>query len=535
MKNLEDLIKRHFPFDTFNPGQYEAIDRTVRALTSGKKHIILEAPTGIGKSAIATTVHRVLRELDTTHRTTIITATKGLQDQYQNDDPNIQSLMGRSNYNCPFGVGPYNSAKCKQTQGSGQCTKATICPYFKTRERWRNQADLRLTNAAFHITAPASLIGEDETRADLLVIDECHVIDEQLVDHATLVIDVADLSHVETVAGKAFSGLFASFINVFMDYESGSVIVPDSTMKEAAEKLVSSIEAKIEELTKKMETAGVGKESISTAIDEMSQYDADLHNFCTSDGEWIINEFSYATKLVLKPVYAHQVVQRGLYEKVDKFIHMSATICGHTEYMRNLGINPAEAECILVANPIDKSQRIVHCLNAIKVSQDFDRERLANIVDKVVARHKDTNGIIHTVSFALANDIVNRSSYKKRMLVSNNREEILDHLKKTPGNIVVSPSVEEGYDFKGDLARWQIIAKVPFEYLGDSWIKLNANRSSKWYARKAIVRIVQATGRAVRGVNDYATTYILDSNFERLLKQNRELFPTWYLESLEMR
>jgi len=534
MPNIEQLIRENFPFPEFNPGQYEAIDRTIRALLAKKKHVILEAPTGIGKSAIATTVHRVLRKMSLSHRTTIITATKGLQDQYQNDDTSIQSLMGRSNYNCPHNVGPYNSSKCKQLQSAGGCTKASTCPYFKTRERWRNEADLRLTNAAFHITAPVTLIGEDDNRANLLVIDECHVIDEQLVDHATLTIDMADLTHVESVCGKAFGGLFTTFINAFMEHNTGQSLIPDKDMQEIASKLANAIEAKLTELDTKLKEGGARKDSIATAIDELEQYSESLLSFANSSGEWIVNEFGYATKVVLQPVYAYQVVNRGLYEKADQFIHMSATICGHSEYMRNLGIKPAEAECIMVANPIDKSQRVVHGLNVIKVSGDYDRHRLASFVDKIIKRHPDECGIIHTVSFALAKDIVANSEYSSRMLVSNNREEILNHLKRK-GNVIVSPSVEEGYDFKGDLARWQIIAKVPFEYLGSPWIALNASRSSKWYARKAIVRIVQASGRAVRGLTDHATTYILDSNFQRLLGNNRELFPTWYLDSLEMR
>lgn len=59
--NYEKLIDEHFPFEKFNPGQKEAIDFAVTNLVAGKKHILMELPTGIGKSAIATTVHRVMR------------------------------------------------------------------------------------------------------------------------------------------------------------------------------------------------------------------------------------------------------------------------------------------------------------------------------------------------------------------------------------------------------------------------------------------------------------------------------------------
>ena len=91
------------------------------------------------------------------------------------------------------------------------------------------------------------------------------------------------------------------------------------------------------------------------------------------------------------------------------------------------------------------------------------------------------------------------------------------------------------YDFKNDMCRFQIIAKVPFHYIGDKWVALNMGRDPEWYARKAIVRLVQASGRAVRGVNDYASTYIIDANFERLFKYNKHLFPKWYLDSVSIK
>lgn len=65
--------------------------------------------------------------------------------------------------------------------------------------------------------------------------------------------------------------------------------------------------------------------------------------------------------------------------------------------------------------------------------------------------------------------------------------------------------------------------------------ELNADRDPKWYARKAVVRLVQAAGRAVRGMDDYATTYVIDSNFSRLYLENRELFPAWFQDAVKMR
>lgn len=532
----DNLIDKHFPFDQYNPGQKEAIEFAINNLLAGKKHILMELPTGIGKSAIATTVHRVMHELkkgSEVWKTSIVTATKGLQEQYLRDDKEIVSLKGRQNYPCSKNAGYYGSPKCKQTCNSGGCVPAASCDYFKAREVWRLHADLRLTNTSFQIKAPVELIGDEKSRASLTIIDECHEIDEQLVKHAALTIDISEMSSIEKVAGKNFIGKFAGFINDFSEYDEGFYFVPTGDIQKSAKELIDSINGKAGELEQKAKESSHGHGSIVAVVDDLKGWATALHSFAFSGGEWIIEEYAYAQKLVLTPVYANQVVWEGLYSKCDQFIHMSATICGFEEYMKTMGIDKKEAAVIDAANPIPAEQRPIYAMNAIKVSGQFDREKLASFVDKIIDRHGDDNGVIHTVSFQLAKDIRENSKHKKRMVISNDREEILSLLKKK-GAILLSPSVEAGYDFKGDMARWQVLAKVPFEYLGSSYIKLNADRDSKWYARKAVVRMVQASGRAVRGVDDYATTYILDSNFSRLYADNQELFPSWYKEAVKI-
>ena len=47
MTNIEELFKKHFPYEKPNPGQKEAILRTVEAFQTGKKHVVLGAPTGL--------------------------------------------------------------------------------------------------------------------------------------------------------------------------------------------------------------------------------------------------------------------------------------------------------------------------------------------------------------------------------------------------------------------------------------------------------------------------------------------------------
>ena len=534
MTNIETLFKKHFPYSTPNPGQKEAIIKAVEAFQNGKRHVILGAPTGIGKSSIAVTIHRILRDINNlAFRTTITTATKNLQDQYTDEFDEMIDLRGKTNYHCPKNIGPYNSAKCRQAIASHECFPSTACPYVKQRKKWTDQAVIRITNTSFQIEAGAMLVMTPETRADMIVIDECHNIDEHLVSHSTVKLDVESLQSLKKVVGiNALSGVI-DFINEFIDVSVGEVIVAGDEYSERAIKIADSFESLMEYLQIKLKTASGGKDAIAGAIEEMQQIADKLRQFAKTNGEWILTEYKYAHMIELRPVYAHQVAEFGLFRKSDRFLHMSATICGHDAYIKSLGIERDDCEFIDLANPIPLPNRLVRPLSAVKVSGDFDRVRVAELVDKIIQRHDGQNGIIHTVSFALANDIIKHSKNKRRMIVSNNRDEIVKTLSNhNSGAIILSPSIEQGYDFPGDMSRFQIIAKVPFLTIGDPFVKLNMSRHPEWYARKAILRLVQASGRSVRGVNDFASTYIIDSNFDMLMRRNKELFPEWFLDSL---
>ena len=91
----------------------------------------------------------------------------------------------------------------------------------------------------------------------------------------------------------------------------------------------------------------------------------------------------------------------------------------------------------------------------------------------------------------------------------------------------------EGVDLKDDLSRFQIIVKVPSPYLGDPLIRKRMNKWEKWYPLQTAKTIVQAAGRSIRSESDSATTYILDSDWDRFYNRNRYLFPQTFKKSLK--
>ncbi|PCR16416.1 hypothetical protein CQA65_30215, partial [Klebsiella pneumoniae] len=58
----------------------------------------------------------------------------------------------------------------------------------------------------------------------------------------------------------------------------------------------------------------------------------------------------------------------------------------------------------------------------------------------------------------------------------------------------------------GDYSLFQILIKVPYDYLGDPLVAHINSVDPSAYFRNAILRIIQMCGRSVRGVNDWAAT-----------------------------
>lgn len=92
-----DSIDDYFVKDEYREGQKEAIEFALRSFNDGKKVVILECPTGSGKSAIGMTI------ADMVSRSYYLTVTKILQDQLINDfGDEIVELRGRGSYPCTY-------------------------------------------------------------------------------------------------------------------------------------------------------------------------------------------------------------------------------------------------------------------------------------------------------------------------------------------------------------------------------------------------------------------------------------------------
>ena len=548
---IKSLATEFFPYDTANPGQMECIVEAIDALVNKKfKHVIIEAPTGVGKSLIGTTIHNVLRHLVLEHnpygqfRTSITTPTKGLQDQYAAEKAvAIDILKGKKNYRCH--ISPdlyYNAIQCRMACRDGHCGK-NRCPYVQARRQWTDVSSLRCTNAAMMVEMCTTICMKPENRADMLILDECHKMPSTLLEHTIMEYNIKAVEGLLTIPeGVPIVETIKDIIIRTENYELGKLYSLSGEMHAIFDELHGKVEALLETLEELVEDERLTEAQVMKLSDIIDT----LHNlsdYCGIMGQTNASTFIVQEKdkgmIQFKPVIASDVSQFGLFRKGDYHVHMSATICGIDSYARSLGIREGEYHKIQIGNPIPIENRKVNYMPIMKMTAnmgDYEMKKLAEYVDEIIAFHPGQSGIIHTVSYDRALALQKFSKYRNMIHVPRTRKALMDIMEhafrtKTPC-VIASPAMEEGYDFKGDYSRFQILIKVPYDYLGDPLVAHVNSVDPSAYFRMAVLRIVQMCGRSVRGVNDWAATYILDSSFESLMMRNPEFFPAWFTDAV---
>jgi Rad3-related DNA helicase len=165
---------------------------------------------------------------------------------------------------------------------------------------------------------------------------------------------------------------------------------------------------------------------------------------------------------------------------------------------------------------------------------DESLPRVVSTVHKIMDKWKTKKGLIHCNSYKVGQaiyDAMSRTEHSPRLIFPKTADErekaFSEHAHSLVPTVMISPSMTEGYDFAGELAEWQVIAKVPFPNLGDKHTWARKTADDNWYK--------MACGRIVRSERDQGVTYILDSDMNRLLDEHADFFPRWWMAAVKRR
>ncbi len=500
-------------FTSFRPGQLEI---ATKIAVSKKYAYLLDAPTGVGKSLIAAAVQKLLGK-----QVVYVCTTKQLQDQLLKDFPYARTLKGRNNYPCakyPKMFPRVSAAECTKTPAH-PCAQEGECAYMIAK-RAALSSPLAVLNTAYFLTE-ANYV-EGFSGLDFLVIDEFDTVEDLLMGFIEVLITQRQLDQLELEPPK-FKTKFESWI-------------------EWSKQAIGILEPRLINLRRELESVWATTDfALMKEEKNLARLVGKLRFFVKEvDANWVW--FPGEDSWSFKPVWIAKYAHNSLWKHTKRVLGMSATILDRFQISRNTGLEFENVEYKQLDSPFPKENRPVRfepCANVINKEMDVALPVLTETIKRLLEKHSDEKILLHTVSYRVAK-YLRENLHSDRIMTHDlkTRTQVLENFKNTARPMVLlSPSMDRGVDLPDEQCRVVIIAKVPYPDLGDPQIskRVYASRDgSRWYAHKAVSKIIQMSGRAVRSETDYAVTYILDEQFKRVYNDNKMMFPAWFKEALVM-
>lgn len=537
MISIEENLNIYFPLDLKpRQQQIEMLNFTKNAINNNKRFIMLNAPLGSGKSYFSIMFMNWYRNyLDNNAKFDIITNSKILQDQYRNDFDFINDLRGQSNYRCDR-----HRTDCRTGKELNKSLKqipCTNCQYDIDRQKWMT-GDVSLTN--FHLyNSFAFYVSEilDSRKANVLIIDEAHLFEETFCSYISIKLSPKLLKNygIENSIIEKYEKKFNNIKSVgqFINFLNNDFIPYIAQLRENFELSLSDItESKIKEIYAKF---------IEYIENAEERFDNFLTDYEKNENNWILDftkDKNGEVELLMQPIWGNVYLNDIIFSRYDHVIFMSGTLLDKETFsnINGIDVNLSDYQEIDSDFPIENRQ--IYYIDCGKMNYDKKRETFQKqipIIKKILKKYENEKGIIHTTNYEISNWI--KENIKDKRLIfhdSNDREEMLEkHLKNKKSSVIVSPSMSSGLDLNEELSRFQIILKIPFPNLGSNKIKARKESNPESYRIKTCQDLIQSYGRSVRSNTDHADTFILDSNFNDLLRYSRKYLPRYFIDAVK--
>lgn len=560
-ERIDKIIGTHFKNDfSFRIGQKEAILEICETFfNKSASTIILDAPTGSGKSMIAIISSLVLSSYSKGGY--LIASDLSLQEQYEKDINQLSldwgSVKGVDNYNCEVNGEKMSLGECKiRNLAINQISTLpcfSTCSYYCNRSKAVN-SDVSLLNYSYwliqrnYVEKKLNEEGQKPPfkKRDFIFFDEAHKIDEIIQGHfapsinndfVQLYMELQNFLKKEGYINISVvqKNIENEVYTIFNSVEKEELFLALNEIRDYLIQLIS-VSKKIKEKLKK--TYSIEKNiKIPNKYKRASyliNYIEDIH--CKIDDFIEIIKLAGVNNLVKIPngslttsfqcLDETHLLHWYFHEKAPFKIMMSATFGNHYNYAKIAAIKSAKV--ITLKNDFDYSKSPIfynklHKLNY--ADRDKNLPHLITMLDRILEKHSNDKGIIHTGSYYFSEEILKKSKCKRIINYKNSKEkkEALQEFHESKNSIICGPSLLEGLDLYGDASRFQIFFKIPFPSLTDPMVKEKLKISNDWYNWKTVLNITQGVGRSVRNKNDWAITYFLDACFYDLLK--KDLFP----------
>lgn len=514
------------------------------------KFFLLNLPTGVGKSHLALMlVDWYRKNVNKMARVDVITNSKILQDQYSNLYESICNLKGKENYECES-----YSSSCGQGMEFSRLnkTKCESCPFVNSREAFMS-GGIGLTN--FYLYTLYAMYNQKMLRevrdARILIVDECHDLDDVVSDFISIKLTesmikkykfaregeiIGDLKSVTTIPS------YISLLNSLGQDIENTIESMSLSMSSVKRNKTSDVRNnKISTITKSKNSDMKTMELLSSLSQLKMKIEVFIKEYSDNPNNWILeqtyNEKLRQKELSLEPIWAYDYLDKYIFSHYDMVFLMSGTILNKSLFCQLNGLEVSKSIYYSIPSPFKAENRPIIYMPLGKMSyktKDETFKRYIPYIEKILEKYKDKKGIIHTNSFELSNWI-KKSITNSRLIFhdSSNKDEMLQlHFNSDEPTVIVSPSVDTGVSFDDDLARFQIIAKMPYPSLASQKNKMRMNNNPDWYSYKTVSGLIQMLGRPIRSIDDHSDTIILDGSFGDILKYSNSFIPDWIQDAI---
>jgi len=565
---IDDALEKNVFGESFlfREGQREVVEAICNHyLQDPEGTIILDAPTGSGKSLIAMWSAHVLKELG--KRGYLVTSDLMLQDQYEEDFKRLKldwpSIRGVDNYNCNVNDLPFSLADCKMKGiGYEQAEKLpcwNTCGYLQARRRAK-ELPVALFNYSYYLIqrnyVEDKMMEQDREipfpKRDFVFFDEAHKVDSIVQSHFSPRIDVGTPKIFREVnkfvqkhaldAAWVSENRIADIVDRLMREDDHQELMRHiSEFRGIAVVYRKVRSAALIRSKRQYKNGDVPKEwqtffgRMDRLKDIWCKFD-DYHDIIKELGTDAIVINRKENEVQFLCLEEAMMIDKFLQKKSGFKVFMSATLGDIRSYAKHTSMG--NAKVIRMNNNFDYKKSPIVFVNRNKLSFREREQNLPKVVktlDKILEKHKGQSGIIHAGSYDFMNYINSNSKHKFSFItydVAKERGGAIDLFNKSDGKILIGPSLLEGLDLKDEKSRFQIFFKVPYPSLGDPLVKAKMQAFPGWYDWKTGISIQQGAGRSIRSKDDWAVTYILDACFRSLI--NKEgFFPPSFEERIK--
>lgn len=465
--------------------QIEAL-RTVEANLDKADVFLINCPVAAGKTLISLTIAAYLSG-QKKWKSAIGVPNNILLDQYTGEFPKLHSLRKKSSYSCEVYSKQTVQYSCEEhvkltstTTRRGLTKRGTYCsdcPYTSA---------LRRTRVMPYGVYTYHAILANKLSSDALILDEAHNVIEFVKDLSAKVLWRKDYNYPHYI--RSYQQL-AHWVN------GNPRVKADAKLALLREELFSN---RVNCL-------------VSRSVETYRGRDEEC--------------------LKLLPVDVRNAPPYLWPSKTKKVFLLSATL--GLKDLEDMGLSSRRICVINTRSAIEPERRPLTLdlrFNLSASSGDRDLPALIEYVQECL-KTRTGRGFIHA-PYSLALKLRAALSAEPRLFFHgrDDKSKVFEAWKESADGVLIASGFYEGVSLNHDMARWQLIVKLPWASLGEPALKYLAEQDPESYANGCARLIQQAYGRICRSPDDYGETIIVDKSFKRLYEEWPNLFAPWFQE-----